>query len=533
MESFHLPWTNEALQDLLREIVTLGETTKVDFKRQFDLQNAEQQTELMKDIAALANTYDYSYKNHGFLVLGVNAGKLIHCEFRQDADALQATIDELVKTSIWPFIRTQFRIFTDGCASWGVIVVPPSSTAPHAFIKDGHKRYRGDVYVRRGTTTDKALWDDYVRFYRVHLQEETYSLRHQLQDLNREVSELRLAIETGAALHQATQKLTTPKHEQADEHVVRPPSRRKKRNLSLLALIQETLEAGVDPIEVGLVKEVDTLNAFLDSNALPWGLQITSKSDGEEALALIEKTAEPLWAALAALVERDSTAKYEDSLIEALGQLARQREAPTGMRFTDLGRYVRYYPLVVSLYLVFAVGAFKKRDSLLRKVAALPLTPRSFYDEPLPVSYALFMIRRADNVFQTRRPNYPEGGKWCDAVASVIKGLFDRGVNVSSRAWDPVANFFVGEFLLSLLPIQTKEAGHPSFGLYLFASESNPILRRFLSKDAKWAERVFETPFREVLATFDRLAPEVASSSGCWTRGGFQADAVATAYPGT
>lgn len=530
MEPFHLPWTNEALEDLLREIIARGETTKVDFKRQFDLQNPEQQAELLKDIAALANTYDYSYKNYGFLVLGVDAGKLVHCAFRQHADAFQATIDELVKHSIGPFIPTQFRIFMNGETSWGVIVVPPSNTAPHVFIKDGHKRYRGDVYVRRGTTTDKALWDDYVRFYRVHLQEETHALRHQLQNLNREVSELRLAIETEAASHQATQEPTTTKREQSDELAARPRSRRKKSALSLLAQIQETFQGEVDPIQTGLLKEAEAINAFLDSDALPWALQVTNKSDGEEALALIEKAAETFWAALSVLVEMDRMAKYEDLLVEALGQLARQREAPAGTRFTDLGRYVRYYPLVVSLYLVFAVGAFKKRDSLLRKVAALPLTTRSLYDEPLPISYALFMIRRADNVFQTRRSNYPEGGKWCDAVASVIKAFFDRGVNVTNRAWDPVANFFIGEFLLSLLPIQTKEVGHPSLGLYLFASESVPVLRRFLSKDAQWAELAFETSFREVLSTFDRLAPEVARSSGCWP-GGFQTGAVTTAYP--
>jgi predicted HTH transcriptional regulator len=92
----HLPWENDALQTLLRKIIQIGEATKVDFKRQLNISTGEHHAELLKDISALANTYDYAYKNHGFIVLGVSENNLTHKKFDQNADGLQARIDELL-----------------------------------------------------------------------------------------------------------------------------------------------------------------------------------------------------------------------------------------------------------------------------------------------------------------------------------------------------------------------------------------------------------------------------------------------------
>src|ERR1700733_15854715 len=110
----HLPWENDALQSLLERIIQTGETTKVDFKRQLNISAGEHHAELLKDISALANTYDYSYQNHGFIILGVADNKLACTKFDQNADGLQARIDELLKVYVEPFIPTQVRIFGSG-----------------------------------------------------------------------------------------------------------------------------------------------------------------------------------------------------------------------------------------------------------------------------------------------------------------------------------------------------------------------------------------------------------------------------------
>lgn len=99
----HLPWSNAALEQMLLKVVQLGETTKLDFKRQLNIDTAEHHGELLKDISAIANTYDYPYKNHGFIVLGVEGNTLKFTAFTQNSDALQARVDQLVKNYIEPF----------------------------------------------------------------------------------------------------------------------------------------------------------------------------------------------------------------------------------------------------------------------------------------------------------------------------------------------------------------------------------------------------------------------------------------------
>src|ERR1041385_1182675 len=138
--ALHLPWDNDALRELLSKVIQMGETTKVDFKRQLNGGTAEYDAELLKDICAMANTYDRPYYNHAFIILGVADNKLVYTAFPQSEDALQARIDQLVKSYIDPFIPTHLRIFTEGANTWGVIVIPPTRLMPHMFVKNTHKR---------------------------------------------------------------------------------------------------------------------------------------------------------------------------------------------------------------------------------------------------------------------------------------------------------------------------------------------------------------------------------------------------------
>src|SRR5688572_28043323 len=93
----HHPWENDALQTLLLKIIKTGETPKVDFKSQLNIATGEHHAELLKDISALATTYAHPYGNHGFIILGVTGNALSYTIFAQNADGLQARIDELVK----------------------------------------------------------------------------------------------------------------------------------------------------------------------------------------------------------------------------------------------------------------------------------------------------------------------------------------------------------------------------------------------------------------------------------------------------
>ncbi|CUS90903.1 hypothetical protein [Candidatus Kryptonium thompsonii] len=107
-------------------------------------------------------------------------------------------------------------------------------------------------------------------------------------------------------------------------------------------------------------------------------------------------------------------------------------------------------------------------------MAGIELVRRSLYEEPYPIAYSLFFIRRAGEVFQTQYESYPNS-RWCDPVASYIKVLFDRKIHIDDYLWDKDANFYIREFLLSLLPLDivdkntgTPAIGHPSSGLFIY-----------------------------------------------------------------
>jgi schlafen family protein len=117
--TLHIPWTNEALQALLLEVVKTGESTKVDFKRTCELSTAAQKAELARDIQAMANWMDHAYQNYGFLVLGAKAGELTFTSFVQDVDSMQATIDQIVREHIGPFVQTHVRHYENEGKTWG------------------------------------------------------------------------------------------------------------------------------------------------------------------------------------------------------------------------------------------------------------------------------------------------------------------------------------------------------------------------------------------------------------------------------
>lgn len=241
------------------------------------------------------------------------------------------------------------------------------------------------------------------------------------------------------------------------------------------------------------------------------------------------------WTALAKIVLNDNKNKYDEAIIQSLGYLVRYYEAPAGTTYTDLGLNIRYYPLIVSLYIIFIVGAFKKRQSLLKQVASIELLRRSFYEESYPIAYSLFFIRRAGDVFQTQYERYPNS-RWCDPVASYTKALLDRKLHIDDYLWDKDANFYVGEFLLSLLPLDvvdrdtgTPAIGHPSSGLFIYLSDSVPVIRRFLKNESAWVAKIFHRPFKDILKEFDQTAKNLVSGL-CWAEG-FVSGAFETAFP--
>jgi hypothetical protein len=176
-----------------------------------------------------------------------------------------------------------------------------------------------------------------------------------------------------------------------------------------------------------------------------------------------------------------------------------------------------------------------KRFALLRRVNELTLTRRSHYDQPVAVAYSLFHIRRAGEIFQTQQPEYPKR-RWCDAAGMHIEKVLKGSLKIEDSFVDWREAFFIGEFILALTPLDvlvretSKPAlSHPSAGLYLYFSEAEPILKRFLSKEAASLAKVFTRPLKDILKDFDAGASKLGSG-GCFTEG-FASGASEAAFP--
>src|SRR5262249_13446558 len=318
---------------------------------------------------------------------------------------------------------------------------------PHAFINDIHKRYRGDVYVRSGTTIVKAQPEDYARFFRQHLEAHTYEFQRTVSDLQHQVSTLteQLRRISSAPVHGEQLRPTTEKELGQSLDTGSPDKSVSERVRALLAKEE-------DLVARGLFDEVRKINAFLESNEIPWAAQVTDKQTTQEILSKIEATSSEFWRAIVELVMKDEKGTYDDALIRALSYLARIVEPPTGTPFNDLGRGLRYYPLFVTLHLVCIIGITQKRNILLKTVLKLNLRGRSHYDEPLPITYVLFQTRLARDFFKPLHEGYPQT-TWCDPVAAYTKSLMDRFLNPDDPLWDKDAEFYRGEYLLSLSPM--------------------------------------------------------------------------------
>jgi hypothetical protein len=425
-----------------------------------------------------------------------------------------------------PFVTSHFFQFSDAEKRWGAIVIPPTRNAPHVFMADIHKRYRGDVYVRGGTTTLKAQPEDYARFFRQHLEEHTFEFQRSISDLQRKVSTLE------ARLRKPSKNTAPQDGSPLLERTIARPSEIQS-DVRLVQRINQLLVKEEDLVARGLLQEASKIMKLLQS--LPWATQVLSKDATTEALTKIEEVSHEFWSATISLILQDEKGSYDEALLRAISHLAQTMEPPIGVSFTQLGRNLRYYPLVATLYLVCVLGVAKKRDRLIKRAFKLELQGRSHYDEPLPITYALFLIRQAAEFFQPLHEGYPQN-RWCDPIATCVRTLIDRLLTEGASFLDKDVEFYKGEYVLCISPMDQVEKstnkpliGHPSSGLYLYMSEAAPIISRFLRRDKDWIQKLFERPLQEMLRQFDQVAHHLASP-GCWTSG-FAGRASEAAFP--
>jgi len=116
-----LPWSKEELQERLEDfIVNWGETDKIDFKQELNISDQKGKAELLKDIAAIVNTYSEENDGYGFIIVGVKDNEIVGSEVFENKkeDNLKASIDQLIREYLQPFVPTQLYYFHNENKVW-------------------------------------------------------------------------------------------------------------------------------------------------------------------------------------------------------------------------------------------------------------------------------------------------------------------------------------------------------------------------------------------------------------------------------
>jgi hypothetical protein len=259
-----LPWDSCELEALLKDLVAHGtEAAKVDFKLEIEAKTPEQKADLLKDISAIANTYEKSCGDHGFLIFGVKGREILgSSQTEADSDKLQNHIEQLLRSYISPMPQIYLVGYvTQTGKRWGAIVIPPRNRKPHMFFKDlscpdrQRARRRGEWFVRRGSTTDVGLPEDLSIIVQRQTELLVEPLRESLRNLQASVAKVEGRYDD--ALFRLVEGAFSP----AAETLGKSPE--PCSGLDLPARVRQQLRTPHDAIAEDLIGEAKAIKDFL------------------------------------------------------------------------------------------------------------------------------------------------------------------------------------------------------------------------------------------------------------------------------
>lgn len=201
-------------------------------------------------------------------------------------------------------------------------------------------------------------------------------------------------------------------------------------------------------------------------------------------------------------------------LLEPVNILAHEFWPPSGIPYTYEGIALRYYPLIVLLYIIFVIGTFRKNDRLVRKIVQMDLKRESKWSLP----DFLFLVQDACRIFDTQYPEYLKGR--CYPLGEYIKNfLFDGFIDLE----DPYLidqkdkYFYIGEFILSLFPLGAEKIKIkdtfgdvlPISGTYIYHFEACDIIKKFLKDEKDWLKKIYPKPIKDILETFESTVNKI------------------------
>jgi Putative DNA-binding domain len=511
-----MPWTNSALELLLREVIEHGiEGTKIDSKLEIEASSPDQKADLLTDITAMANSYTLVHHDHGFLIYGVRGKEIIGITKTQtDHNKLQNDIEQLLKTYIVPLPEIYVTSFVTAGTRWGVVVIPPRDNKPYMFFKDVQQcvdpkrnRRRGEWFVRRGSGNDRGLPEDLQAI----MQKQTAQLLEPLRDSVRTL-QVRLAKvedQYHSALFELVQQTVTHlSHSGTDSQ--RPAALTEEigqaLGLDLPTRFKQRLRTPNDGLVADLLAEARSLREFLASSTseLPWNPTLQDPAANRDVLEDLERRTGPVQLALAEVMLSAKGDTFSDALLRTVKTIANELRSPSGIVLNTLGEALRYYPLGLILYTVLTCGVAARRGALLNRILALPLASYD-RDRRLPITEALFQLYGARQFF-----NHALAHNSCEPIAQRIRQVLSDSLTKMTEDFSEPEFFFQGEFALALAHVDACIASGappdqrlPAPGLYVYMSEGHRPIIDLVSASSDWLQERYSNPLHEILAAFD------------------------------
>lgn len=150
------------IDEVLQLVKQTPEKIAFDWKTDFTVPNDEnKQGEFIKDVAAVANGCSTSY---GFIVYGVDPRRpnpVVGISASYD----DAKLQQLITGKIEPRPDFLYYEVAMGAKLIGVVQVNPTGLRPHIIQVDIGKVRRGQILIRRGSSTDGATMADLYEFF--------------------------------------------------------------------------------------------------------------------------------------------------------------------------------------------------------------------------------------------------------------------------------------------------------------------------------------------------------------------------------
>ena len=150
------------IDEIVDLVKTAPEQATFDWKTDFSPpKDDESRGEIIKDIAAIANAATSSY---GFVIYGVNPKNpdvIVGVHHQYD----DAQLQQLIKGKIEPAVDFLYYEVSHGTNIVSVIQIQPSRNRPHIIRVDLGRVRKGQIPIRRGSSTDGATLNDLLEFF--------------------------------------------------------------------------------------------------------------------------------------------------------------------------------------------------------------------------------------------------------------------------------------------------------------------------------------------------------------------------------